>query len=116
MALWLYLVLLLGGALLAFHLATFPARHSATTVDGGWSAVGLQHLHATFVGHVHSIYDGNATIGGYWQLLVNYTSPTNVENSKLYLESEKTCRQLVVAHPEPYSQLYQSKQQPPTVS
>jgi hypothetical protein len=74
----------------------------------------LQHLQATFKGHVESQY---SVTGGYWQLEVNYSNPTVPLLAKTrYRVTNKTCWELASSHAETLSPLYRPSRAPPTVS
>lgn len=79
-------------------------------------ADGLQHLQATYKGRVDSQY---GVAGGYWQLDVNYSSPTVptlLAKTRYRASNNKTCWDMARAHPETLSALYRPTRQPPTVT
>jgi len=73
----------------------------------------LQHLGATYKGHVASAY---GVSGGYWQLEVNYTYPDVTFIAKTrYHAANTSCWQLASQNTEPLSDSYRPTRQPPTV-
>lgn len=104
----LLLVFLFTCSWLAFIGHTQTAHVSTALSDR------LQHLQATFKGHVESQY---GVSGGYWQLEVNYSNPTVPLLAKTrYRVTNKTCWELASSHAESLSQLYRPTRAPPTVS
>lgn len=93
---------------LALVTHTQPAHASTALSDR------LQHLQASYKGHVESTY---GVAGGYWVLDTNFSSPSVPLLSKTrYRVTNRTCWEMASSHPETMSQLYRPIRQPPTVS